>query len=137
MTRAARVDREDELRQLHAVAHGETRERILLVRAESGMGKSELLREFVERQGAALPLVVVEFKGGGLSLADMFFHICDTLGWARFPTLVDSIRRIVHPALVSVTGNLLIGQNDISIALGYRLPTPARNGTTPLKTWKC
>jgi hypothetical protein len=51
-------------------------------------------------------------------LADVFFHLCDTLGWARFPMLTQAIKHIVQPAQVNVTGNLLIGQNDISIALG-------------------
>ena len=117
-TAKVRVDRDDELALLVRLACSETPTRIALIQAESGMGKSELVREFRERCPKDLPLVVVDFKGGGLSLADVLFHIYDTLGWKRFPTLAQAIQNIVRPTQINVTGNVLIGQNEISIALG-------------------
>ena len=75
MKRGPRIDREEELDLLWRVAHGEASSRIALVEASSGMGKSELLREFVARCQKDFDIVFVDFKSGGLSLADVLFHI--------------------------------------------------------------
>ena len=99
------------------MAHGEASSRIALVEASSGMGKSELLREFVARCQKDFDIVFVDFKSGGLSLADVLFHICDTLGVHHFPTLAEAIRCIVQPAVIQVSQNVMLGQNNISIAL--------------------
>ena len=113
-----RVDREDELNLLQRLVDGQTPIRIALIQAESGMGKSELVREFVSRLlPRQLTYVVIDFKGGGLSLADVFFHLGDTLGWKQFPTLTTSIQRLAQPTTVNITGNVQIGQNEISVAL--------------------
>jgi len=61
--------------------------------------------------------VFVDFKGGGLNLADILFNICDTLDWKKFPVLSSAIRNIVQPANINITHNILIGQNDIAAAL--------------------
>jgi hypothetical protein len=116
-TARPRIDREDELALITRLASGETPARIALIEAPGGMGKSELLREFKARCSHHFPIVVVDFKGGGLTLADVLFHICDTLNWSRFSTLTRTVQRIVQPATINVTRNLLLGQNEISIAL--------------------
>lgn len=60
-----------------------------MIHAESGMGKSELLRELKSQFNKDVLHVFVDFKGGGLNLADILFNICDTLGWKEFPTLTS------------------------------------------------
>ena len=112
-----RVDRDNELNLLLRLAQGETKTRIALIQAPSGMGKSELVLEFIARCSHDLPKVVVDFKGGGLNLADVFFHVCDTLGWEKFPHLTQAIRHLAQPVAVNVSGNFLVGQNEISVAL--------------------
>lgn len=112
-----RVDRTDELKLLNRLAHGEENSRIVLIRAESGMGKSELLREIKSQFEKEVLHVFVDFKGGGLSLADILFNVCDTLGWEEFPALTSAIRNIVQPVNINITHNILIGQNDIAVAL--------------------
>jgi hypothetical protein len=121
MSRTARprIDREDELALLDRVARGETRARIALIQAEAGMGKSELIREFTTRNSKQeLTCVLVDFRGGGLSLADILFHISDTCGWSKFPGLSTTVHQFAHPATVNVSGNIFIGQNEIAVALG-------------------
>lgn len=113
-----RIDREDELALIDRLVRGETRARVLLIQAASGMGKSELLREFRARCPGHLPVIVVDFKGGGLNLADVLFHICDTLGWRHFLTLAQTVREILRSTSINVSGNLIVGQNEISIASG-------------------
>jgi len=112
-----RVDRTDELKLLNRLARGEESLRIVLIRAESGMGKSELLREVKSQFAEEVLHVFVDFKGGGLNLADILFNICDTLGWKEFPTLSSSIRTIIQPININIKDNILIGQNDIAVAL--------------------
>lgn len=112
-----RVDRGDELALLDRLVDGQTTKRILLISAASGMGKSELIREFIARRAHNATLAVVDFKNGGLSLADLFSQICDTLGWSRFPTLNTTVNQIVSPLTANVSSNILIGHNQISIAL--------------------
>lgn len=112
-----RVDREDELKLLHRIARSEGDSRIVLIHAESGMGKSELLREIKSQFKKDVLHVFVDFKGGGLNLADILFNICDTLGWKKFPALTSTIGNIVRPLTVNIKDNILIGQNDIAVAL--------------------
>lgn len=112
-----RVNREDELKLLHRIARSEGDSRIVLIHAESGMGKSELLREIKSQFKKDVLHVFVDFKGGGLNLADILFNICDTLGWKKFPALTSTIGNIVRPLTVNIKDNILIGQNDIAVAL--------------------
>ena len=112
-----RVNRDPELAFIAQMARGEIETRIALIQAVSGMGKSELVREFEHRCPDNVHQVIVDFKGGSLSLAFVFFHICDTLGWSHFQTLARTIQRLLNPANINVTGNLMWGQNDINIAL--------------------
>jgi hypothetical protein len=116
-TARPRVDREDELALITRLVRGQTPARVALIQAPSGMGKSELLREFRARRPDHLPIVVIDFKGGGLTLADILFHVCDTLNQSHFPTLTHTVQHIVQPAAINVTRNLILGQNEISIAL--------------------
>lgn len=112
-----RVDRTNEIRLLHRLARGEESSRIVLIRAESGMGKSELLREVKSQFGKEVLHVFVDFKGGGLNLADILYNVCDTVGWGEFPALTSAIRNIVQPVNINIKDNILIGQNDIAVAL--------------------
>ncbi len=114
-----RVDRKTELALLERVANCETRERIVLIHAESGMGKSELLREFKDQSLNQRPLVFIGFENEGLSLADVLVIICDRLGRTHFPTLAERIQQLAQPTVVNVnvTRNLMFGANDISIAM--------------------
>ena len=116
-TARPRVDREDELALITRLVRGQTPARIILIEAPSGMGKSELLREFRARRPDDLPIVVVDFKTGPLTLADTLFQICDTLGQSHFPTLTQVVQHIIQPAAIHITHNILIGQNEISAAL--------------------
>ncbi len=113
-----RVNRTDEIKLLNRLARGEEGSRIALIRAESGMGKSELLREIKSQFEKELTYVFVDFKGGGLNLADIIFHVCDTLEWKNFPSLATAIGNIVQPVSINIKDNIMIGQNEIALALG-------------------
>lgn len=119
MSRAAkvRVNREEELKLFKRMASGETPERVLLVSASSGMGKSELLREFSRQRPQEALYAVLDFKGGDVpDLAELFSRLCTRLGWSHFSRLSAQIAPFVAPA-TNISENTIIGRAEISIAL--------------------
>ena len=103
---------------------GTSRERILLFRAESGLGKSELLRQAVKYAGQLqVPVGQVNFKGG-LSLTDLLGSIDLGLGAvlpnfsldgaSKTPLLKKDLRALRQPVLVvfdhyeDVAGNKVV-----------------------------
>jgi len=117
MSRAAPVDREPELNLFDQMLAGNTDEHILLISATSGWGKSELLREFTRRCSKKLRFATLDFKPGGIGLAELLSCLCDSLNWANFPILIAAVNNIAQPVSVTVSNNLLIGQNQIEVAL--------------------
>lgn len=89
---------------------GNSRERILLFKADSGLGKSELLRQAAKYAGRlGIPSAQVNFKGG-LNLADLLGSIDLGLGSllpnfsregaTKTPLLRKDLRALRRPALV-------------------------------------
>ena len=120
MMRTLSIDRENEIALFDSMLAGETEKRILLVQAESGWGKSFLLREFARRRQQPIAFGDLDFKGGGTSLAELFSRLCDKLGGdKKFPKFQTQMHDITHSSL-KVAGNPMIGQNQINIYLGSR-----------------
>ena len=118
MTRIANVDRENELALFEAMLAGQTGERILLMCAESGWGKSILLREFERRRPTNIQhFAKLDFKSC-TGLAETLSHLCDALGWGNFLHFQAAVQAIVQPMQVNVAQNVMIGQNQIAVALG-------------------
>jgi hypothetical protein len=113
-----RIDRDDELKLIHDVRSGKTKERILLISAGGGWGKSDLLREFIAEHPNDIPPAIVDFKDKGLSLAQLLCNICDTFDWSRFPALSEVIKTFAAQSTVNVTGNVMVGQNRIDAVMG-------------------
>jgi hypothetical protein len=112
-----RVNREEELALFERIVSGDTPERVLLVEAASGMGKSELLREYGQRRPPGVLYGVLDFKGGDVpDLAELFSRLCARLGWPRFPRLSAEIASLVKPS-ANISENKIIGRAEISVAL--------------------
>lgn len=111
-----RIDREIELNLLQQIATGEIQYRLLLIKADSGMGKSELLREFYVNRPDIAIYAVVDFKNGGINQTNFIHKICKSLGWQNFPKL-ESILNSSKPSSINFSDNTLIGQNRIEILL--------------------
>lgn len=116
MTRRLVADRGPELAFFDRLVAGECDECILLVEAESGLGKSHLLREFERRCPPGVTGVTVDFKGG-LGLADTLYLLGRGLGAASLPQFNAQVADIVHPERVTVARNVLIGRAEIQVAL--------------------
>ncbi len=118
MKRQPTINRGKELAIIENLLTGELPERVLLIQAGGGMGKSVLVRECIQRCPEKVPQVVVDFKGGGVSVAEIFSRTCNRLGWDKLPTLSARIAASVHTASVNIADNKMLGRNQIDIALG-------------------
>lgn len=88
------ANRERELEFLAGMVAGTTPERILLLDAGGGMGKTTLMTEFVRHcHGAGMPCVPVDLKGGPGPHA-VLARLCDGLGRDGFPTLAARVEEL-------------------------------------------
>src|SRR5258706_12550482 len=86
-----RIDREEELVLISKIAIGEVAERILLISAGAGMGKSELLREFISNCPNNIFVVAVDFKNRNINKNYFLCIICETVGWSLFPKTENTL----------------------------------------------
>lgn len=111
------ANREWELDLFDRMVGGQTDERILLLEAEGGLGKTTLLNEFVRRCPSHVRCARIDLKGGNIGLDDIFFRLCDALDWPNFPTFVGRVDEYVER--VTIQRNVILGwQNRIEVALG-------------------
>jgi hypothetical protein len=73
---------------------GTSDERILLLEAGGGMGKTTLMAEFVRHcRTEQVPCVPVDLKGD-LGLDEVLARLCDELGWEGFPTFTARVEEL-------------------------------------------
>lgn len=120
MKRESPVDGEEELEIFNTMLSGKTEERILLIEAQSGMGKTILLGEFVHRKPKRFTFAKVDFKGGGTSISELFFRLRDKLGRsAKFPNLEKELKNVLNPS-IDIKSNVMVGKNHIDAYLSAR-----------------
>jgi hypothetical protein len=99
---------------------GEIAQRILLIQAASGMGKTSLLAEFAALcpvHAEATLLAKVDLKGSATGIAYVFSRLQRELRENKFTLFEDAINRFLS-AGVEVTGNTLDGTgNQIQLVL--------------------
>ena len=117
MTRPRIVNRSVELALFDQMVNRQIEERILLIRAESGMGKSLLLSEFEKRCPKEIIFVPIDFKGGGVNLAEIFSRARDWIGRDKFSKFSEIVENYIHKSIVTISDNNLFGRNKIDIAL--------------------
>jgi AAA+ ATPase superfamily predicted ATPase len=119
MTHIQPIDRETEIVFFDDMLAGKTEDRILLVEAGSGWGKSVLLREFTKRLPKGFVYADIDFKSRGVSLAELLSRLCDKLGWKHFSALRKELQSFVRPS-VNVGKNTMFGQNQIEVYLNSK-----------------
>ena len=94
MQRLPLANREEELGFFAGMIAGTTVERILLLEAGGGMGKTTLMAEFVRHcRAEKVPCVPVDLKGDP-GLHEVLARLCDALGWKSFPTFATRIEEL-------------------------------------------
>lgn len=120
MTREIPVDREDEIRDFTEMLSGKTEERILLIEAQSGMGKTILLGEFGYQKPKKIAFAKIDFKTGSTSIAELVSRLRDKLGGkSKFPNLGKELQGVLSPS-ISVSSNLMFGKNQIEAYLNAK-----------------
>ena len=94
MQRLPLANREDELGFFAGMIAGTSGERILLLEAGGGMGKTTLMAEFVRHcHTAEVSYVPVDLKGDP-GLHEVLARLCEGLGWEGFPTLTARVEEL-------------------------------------------
>ncbi|HEU5013594.1 MAG TPA: hypothetical protein VFT66_13805 [Roseiflexaceae bacterium] len=99
------VDRDRQLAAFRAMLGGQSSRRIMIVRAEEGMGKTWLLQTFAsEAEARGLPHVYVDFGDGqSYDSLSLVRHFRDALGVEQFPHLNEAIAAVLAPQLKIAT----------------------------------
>jgi ATP/maltotriose-dependent transcriptional regulator MalT len=108
------ANRDEELNLFDHMVAGQSAERILLLEADGGMGKTTLLGEFIRRCPPNVSCAPIDLKGSSIGLHDIFYRVCDALGWEYFPAFATHVE---HLGQVTIGENVIIGRAAIEIAL--------------------
>jgi hypothetical protein len=113
-----RVDSEDEIKLFTDMVAGRTKQRVILIRAEGGMGKSELLREYNSHCPENAKLAILDFKDGSIpDLADLLSRLGLHIGWKHLRALAAHISKFTSPAANISDNRTIIGRTEINVAL--------------------
>jgi hypothetical protein len=120
--RSIRLDRDEELALFEKMLSDSISDRILLIHAQGGMGKSHLLREFVQVCHEKYIHAAMDFKAGGISIPELLSRVCDAIGWEHFGNLTKLIQQSSAGTTINITDNLLVGKNQIAIEQALNAP---------------
>jgi len=92
--------------------------RILLVRGESGSGKTTFLAHCREQMPSHVPCLPIELRGSAVGVPEFFSRSGRWLGWSHMSHFKRRVTELSGGSLVQVDGNMLVGMNNsINIAL--------------------
>ncbi|MBI4671118.1 MAG: ATP-binding protein [Chloroflexi bacterium] len=94
-----------------------TAARILLVEAQSGVGKSDLLAQFKRECSGKAHVAMVDLKAAERGVAYFFWRAREELGHAHFQNLAAATHRILFGPNVTIEKNWILGKQEIEIAL--------------------
>lgn len=112
------IDRSPEKTLLDELLQPEARQRILLLQASTGYGKSLLLEtydEVLEKRGHERALIPLD--GGGMDGLGVLAALCHQWGWHRFSKFQQEVERLAMPTATKVSGITQIGYNRSQINL--------------------
>jgi hypothetical protein len=103
-----------------ALLAAECAARILLLRGESGSGKTTVMTHCCSRIPAGVAHVPVQLRGTVVNVAEIFYRVGMTLGWSALPRFMDRVAASLTDgsARVAIENNQLEGMNNrISVVL--------------------
>ncbi len=116
MKRLVIADRKTEIEFFRAMIAGRTSERILLLQAASGKGKTDLLHRFAHECVEPFCLVRFDLKGAEKGIAQVLGVFRDKLGVEAFPRFHAALARL-DPNVNISNNTALVGKMDIAVVL--------------------
>jgi hypothetical protein len=118
--RPIHIDRKAELDLFRDILEGRRAERILLVEAPPGRGKTLLLLEYQEITArAGMPCAALDLRLGSVGVSDVLTTMAEEWGWEQFPAFRRAVEEMLRPtAEVSVSGVVQIGRPQVQVVLG-------------------
>ena len=112
------VDRTHEIQLLDHLLAPHTQQRILLLQADTGLGKSLLMAHYQQVVSArGHRLAVIDLRRGNVDAVTLLATLCNQWGWEPFPSFHEALARLATPAAVEVRNNLQLGFNRSQINL--------------------
>jgi hypothetical protein len=109
MTRFA--NRTLELQLFERMLRSDTQERILLIEAPSGYGKTGLMGRFEHNCPQTIQTVLVDLKAAQLGISYVFYKIERVLGKRHFPNFEKAIANFLNSG-VAIQNNRLTGEGS-------------------------
>jgi len=113
------IDREEELRLFQHILQGHREERILLVEAPSGLGKTRLMLEYQRlAREAGVPCAMLDLRHVGAVVFEVLATLCEEwrdCPFQEFRRQVGSLRQTT--AHVTMRGVVQIGRPEIQVAM--------------------
>jgi hypothetical protein len=120
MSQHFHVDRQPEIDRFLDMLHGRREERILLIEAPSGRGKTWLLLEYQKRAAqAGAACALVDLRVGGVGVSDALATLGEEFGWEKFGRFQRQVAEWGQAtADVTIHGVVQIGRPQIQVVLG-------------------
>ncbi|MCY6490284.1 hypothetical protein, partial [Leptolyngbya sp. GGD] len=114
-----------------SIIYGENETRILLIRADSGFGKTKLIDKFWRfcQENEAVTPIKIDFKYLLTDPLNFFDEVLDILGEENFPRYNLEISKLESPQGIEISGNQTVGRLDIQaiqMSLGQERSTRER-----------
>lgn len=112
------ADYSDERQAFESLLGGQCAERILLLRGESGSGKTALLTHCQHDIPAGVKHVDIQLRGSTVDIAEIFFRAGRVVKWERLRGFTDQVAQLQRSPVVKIDHNWLVGMgNHINVAL--------------------
>ena len=109
------VDREKELSHFREILAGRTDERIMVIQAESGLGKTGLINQFWE-MSKGLKRAKVDFVDAKKQVGGTFTDLYHQFGKSFFPLLHQQCANLVAAAQMTVSPAMLLYSIDVALS---------------------
>lgn len=112
------ADYEAERQAFESLFQHDCPQRILLVRGQSGSGKTHLLAHCQHTVPGTIVQVPIQLRGLTVTVAETFYRIAGRLGWYQLTTFTRQVAELQRMPIVKIDHNWLLGMNNhIMVAL--------------------
>lgn len=111
------ANRKPELDLFAQMVARQTPKRILLIEAESGLGKTDLLARFGRDCPPNTLLVRVDLKAAQSGIAYVFWRVREDMAQIDFPRFSAEVKQLLRGENVRVANNWVLGKQDIQVVL--------------------